>query len=179
EPVGDAARAAHDAVRSGSGFHRTQVSSSVEARGGAVTTPSHVVHSLCTLAGRDARETARVSTIRAPVPPTVLPAAPVRREIVFDIDRLSVSYGPALAVKDVSLEIYQNAITALIGPSGCGKSTFLRCLNRMNDLVPSAKVEGRLVYHGIDLYGPGVDPIEVRRRIGMVFQRPNPFPKSI
>ena len=115
----------------------------------------------------------------APIGVTKPPPAPDRRETVFDIDGLSVSYGSALAVKDVSLEIYKNAITALIGPSGCGKSTFLRCLNRMNDLVPSARVEGRLLYHGIDLYGDGVDPIEVRRRIGMVFQRPNPFPKSI
>ena len=115
----------------------------------------------------------------APIGVTKPPPAPDRRETVFDIDGLSVSYGSALAVKDVSLEIYRNAITALIGPSGCGKSTFLRCLNRMNDLVPSARVEGRLFYHGIDLYGDGVDPIEVRRRIGMVFQRPNPFPKSI
>jgi phosphate transport system ATP-binding protein len=90
-----------------------------------------------------------------------------------------VSYGKAPAVKDVSLKIFQNAITALIGPSGCGKSTVLRCLNRMNDLVPSASVEGKIHYHGIDLYGPDVDPIEVRRRVGMVFQRPNPFPKSI
>jgi phosphate transport system ATP-binding protein len=108
-----------------------------------------------------------------------MPAAPASRETVFDIDKLSVRYGTALAVSEVSLEIYKNAITALIGPSGCGKSTFLRCLNRMNDLVPSAKVEGKLLYHGTDLYGAGVDPIEVRRRIGMVFQRPNPFPKSI
>jgi phosphate transport system ATP-binding protein len=82
-------------------------------------------------------------------------------------------------VSGVSLEIYRNAITAVIGPSGCGKSTFIRCLNRMNDLVSSAKVGGRCLYHGVDLYGSGVDPIEVRRRIGMVFQRPNPFPKSI
>jgi phosphate transport system ATP-binding protein len=111
--------------------------------------------------------------VKAPLP------APDRREPVFEIDKLSVSYGSALAVKDVSLDIYQHAITALIGPSGCGKSTFLRCLNRMNDLVPSARVDGKLLYHGIDLYGHGVDPIEVRRRIGMVFQRPNPFPKSI
>jgi phosphate transport system ATP-binding protein len=117
--------------------------------------------------------------MRAPAPPTTLPNAPLERETVFDIDGLSVSYGSALAVEDVSLDVYKNAITALIGPSGCGKSTFLRCLNRMNDLVPSARVEGKLLYHGIDLYGPGVDPIEVRRRIGMVFQRPNPFPKSI
>ena len=93
----------------------------------------------------------------------------------------SVSYGSATAsaVKGVSLEIYRNTITALIGPSGCGKSTFLRCLNRMNDLVSNARVDGKLLYYGNDLYGPGVDPIEVRRRIGMVFQRPNPFPKSI
>jgi phosphate transport system ATP-binding protein len=84
-----------------------------------------------------------------------------------------------VAVAGIDLEVYRNAITAVIGPSGCGKSTFLRCLNRMNDLVPSARVDGKLDYHGIDLYGPGVDPIEVRRRIGMVFQRPNPFPKSI
>jgi phosphate transport system ATP-binding protein len=115
----------------------------------------------------------------SPIAPASLPAAPAERETVFAIDGLSVSYGNALAVKDVSLEIYRNAITALIGPSGCGKSTFLRCLNRMNDLIPNARVEGKLLYHGIDLYGPGVDPIEVRRRIGMVFQRPNPFPKSI
>ena len=108
-----------------------------------------------------------------------LPSAPAHKDTVFDIDALSVSYGPALAVRDVSLDIYKNAITALIGPSGCGKSTFLRCLNRMNDLVGNVNIEGKLLYHGTDLYGPGVDPIEVRRRIGMVFQRPNPFPKSI
>jgi phosphate transport system ATP-binding protein len=107
------------------------------------------------------------------------PPAPLRRDVVFAIDRLSVFYGQAPAIKDASLDIYKNSITALIGPSGCGKSTFLRCLNRMNDLVPSARVEGKLLYHGVDLYGHDVDPIEVRRRIGMVFQRPNPFPKSI
>src|SRR5581483_1887541 len=115
----------------------------------------------------------------APVSVVKPPPGPARRETVFDIDNLSVSYGNAPAVVGASLEIYKNSITALIGPSGCGKSTFLRCLNRMNDLVPSARIEGRLLYHGIDLYGPEVDPIEVRRRIGMVFQRPNPFPKSI
>jgi phosphate transport system ATP-binding protein len=104
---------------------------------------------------------------------------PAFKQAVFDVDDLSVYYGKALAVSGVSLDIYKNAITALIGPSGCGKSTFLRCLNRMNDLVPSARVEGQLFYHGTNLYGSGVDPIEVRRRIGMVFQRPNPFPKSI
>jgi len=103
----------------------------------------------------------------------------IPRETVFDITDLSVRYGTAVAVKDVSLGIHRNAITALIGPSGCGKSTVLRCLNRMNDLVPSARVNGKVLYHGVDLYGRDVDPIEVRRRIGMVFQRPNPFPKSI
>jgi len=107
------------------------------------------------------------------------PPAPETRETVFDIDDLTVSYGTAPAIKGATLDIYRHAITALIGPSGCGKSTFLRCLNRMNDLVPSARVEGKLLYHGVDLYGRDVDPIEVRRRIGMVFQRPNPFPKSI
>jgi len=110
---------------------------------------------------------------------TKSPAPPVAREAVFEVGELTVAYGKAVAVKDVSLEIYRNAITAIIGPSGCGKSTFLRCLNRMNDLVPSVNVAGKVLYQGIDLYGPKVDPIEVRRRIGMVFQRPNPFPKSI
>jgi phosphate transport system ATP-binding protein len=104
---------------------------------------------------------------------------PAVKETVFDVQGLSVYYGQALAVTGISLDIYKNAITALIGPSGCGKSTFLRCMNRMNDLVASARIDGKLLFHGTDLYGPGVDPIEVRRRIGMVFQRPNPFPKSI
>jgi phosphate transport system ATP-binding protein len=121
----------------------------------------------------------RPDTVVRPVEVGAAAALPVKRETVFDIDGLCVSYGSALAVEDVSLDIYKNAITALIGPSGCGKSTFLRCLNRMNDFVPSARVDGKLLYHGADLYGSGVDPIEVRRRIGMVFQRPNPFPKSI
>ena len=106
--------------------------------------------------------------------------APVaKREVVFGIDDLSVSYGSNLAVEGVALDIYRNLITAMIGPSGCGKSTFIRCLNRMNDLVPGVKVDGQILYHGEDLYGRSVDPVEVRRRIGMVFQKPNPFPKSI
>ncbi|WP_235666471.1 phosphate ABC transporter ATP-binding protein PstB [Mycolicibacterium chitae] len=92
---------------------------------------------------------------------------------------MDVWYGSHNAVRNVNLEIVENDITALIGPSGCGKSTVLRCFNRMNDLVPSARVDGDVRYHGIDLYGKEVDPIEVRRRIGMVFQKPNPFPKSI
>ncbi|HET7648604.1 MAG TPA: phosphate ABC transporter ATP-binding protein PstB [Gaiellaceae bacterium] len=106
-------------------------------------------------------------------------ARPAPREAVFDISDLTVRYGDIVAVRGVSLDIRRNSITALIGPSGCGKSTVLRSLNRMNDLVASARVEGRVLYHGTDLYGRDVDPIEVRRRIGMVFQRPNPFPKSI
>jgi phosphate transport system ATP-binding protein len=105
--------------------------------------------------------------------------APAQRETVFDIRDLEVTYGPTTAISGVNLEIYRNYITAMIGPSGCGKSTFIRCLNRMNDLVPSARVEGRVLYHGQDIYADGVDPVEVRRRIGMVFQRANPFPKSI
>jgi phosphate transport system ATP-binding protein len=102
-----------------------------------------------------------------------------QREIVFDIRDLAVTYGTTTALSGVNLEIYRNLITAMIGPSGCGKSTFIRCLNRMNDLVPGAKVHGNVLYHGQDMYADGVDPVEVRRRIGMVFQRANPFPKSI
>ena len=101
------------------------------------------------------------------------------REPVFEIDGLAARYGTNLAIKNVDLEIYKNLITAVIGPSGCGKSTFIRCLNRMNDEVPGFRLDGKLLYHGIDLYGDGVEPVEVRRRIGMVFQKPNPFPKTI
>jgi phosphate transport system ATP-binding protein len=101
------------------------------------------------------------------------------REVVFDVSGLTVSYGGNPALKGVSLEVYKNFVTAFIGPSGCGKSTFIRCFNRMNDLIPSAAVEGTILYHGEDLYGPQVDAVEVRKRIGMVFQKPNPFPKSI
>ena len=101
------------------------------------------------------------------------------REIVFDVRDVAVFYGDFRAVRDISLPIGRNEITALIGPSGCGKTTFLRCLNRMNDLIEGARVEGQVLYHGVDLYEDRVDPVEVRRRIGMVFQKPNPFPKSI
>jgi phosphate transport system ATP-binding protein len=100
-------------------------------------------------------------------------------ETLFDIRDLGVYYGSFKAVRDVGLRISERNITALIGPSGCGKTTVLRCLNRMNDLIESARVEGRILYHGVDLYDKEVDPVEVRRRIGMVFQKPNPFPKSI
>ena len=100
-------------------------------------------------------------------------------EPVMSLQELNVFYGGFHAVHDVTLDMQRNEITALIGPSGCGKSTVLRCLNRMNDLIPGARVEGNVAYHGVDIYAPEVDPIEVRRHIGMVFQKPNPFPKSI
>jgi phosphate transport system ATP-binding protein len=111
--------------------------------------------------------------------PAPAPASVPRRDVIFDVDDISVFYGDHKAIRDVSLDLHLNEITALIGPSGCGKSTFIRCLNRMNDLIPSARVEGRIVYHGEDLYAPDIDPVQVRKRIGMVFQKPNPFPKSI
>ena len=101
------------------------------------------------------------------------------REAVFEVRDLSVSYGTNLAIRDVNLDVHEKAVTAFIGPSGCGKSTLIRCFDRMNDLVPSARIEGSVHYHGKDLYAADVDPVEVRRRIGMVFQKPNPFPKSI
>lgn len=106
-------------------------------------------------------------------------ASPRPREILFGLQDVSVYYGNFRAVRDVSLEIARHEITALIGPSGCGKSTLLRSLNRMNDLIPGARVEGTIAYHGENIYDRDIDPVEVRRRIGMVFQKPNPFPKSI
>jgi phosphate transport system ATP-binding protein len=98
---------------------------------------------------------------------------------VFELEEVSVLYGGKLAVQDISMDIYKNQVTALIGPSGCGKSTLIRCLDRMNDLIPGCEVRGRVLYHGEDLYGAKVDPIQVRKLIGMVFQKPNPFPKSV
>ena len=106
-------------------------------------------------------------------------ASPDVVETTIETTDVSVYYGSFRAVRDVSLAIPKNQITALIGPSGCGKTTFLRCLNRMNDLIPTARLEGTVLYHGVDVYDPEVDPVEIRRRIGMVFQKPNPFPKSI
>jgi len=106
-------------------------------------------------------------------------ASEIAVETIFDIEDVSVHYGDFRAVRDVTISIARNEITALIGPSGCGKTTFLRCLNRMNDLIEGARVDGTILYHGVDLYGEDVDPVEVRRHIGMVFQKPNPFPKSI
>jgi phosphate transport system ATP-binding protein len=108
--------------------------------------------------------------------PRAVPDAPVGVMACHD---MNVYYGGFLAVRDVNLEFGNNEITALIGPSGCGKSTVIRCLNRMNDLISSARVTGAVTYHGQNIYDRDVDPIEVRRRIGMVFQKPNPFPKSI
>ncbi|MER3396096.1 MAG: phosphate ABC transporter ATP-binding protein [Acidimicrobiia bacterium] len=101
------------------------------------------------------------------------------RDTVFDINSLSVYYGNVQALADVTLQVFRNQITAVIGPSGCGKSTFIRCLNRMNDLVPGAVVKGSVLFEGKDIYAPDVDPIWLRRLVGMVFQKPNPFPKSI
>jgi phosphate transport system ATP-binding protein len=101
------------------------------------------------------------------------------RPAIFSLRDVSVSYAGKPAVEGVTFDLFENHITAFIGPSGCGKSTLIRCLNRMNDLIPAAAVSGDVLYHGIDLYEKGVDPVQVRKRIGMVFQKPNPFPKSI
>jgi phosphate transport system ATP-binding protein len=101
------------------------------------------------------------------------------REAVLQLRDVGVAYGDKPTVADISIDVYEKQITALIGPSGCGKSTLIRVFNRMNDLIPSASVTGEVLYHGEDLYAPTVDPVEVRKRIGMVFQKPNPFPKSI
>jgi phosphate transport system ATP-binding protein len=101
------------------------------------------------------------------------------REKVFELKGVDVSYSGVTAVKGVSMDIHRKDVTALIGPSGCGKSTLLRCFNRMNDLIPGAEVKGEILYHGENLYGPNVDPVQARKLIGMVFQKPNPFPKSI
>ena len=124
---------------------------------------------------------AREATSSQPIPtgsPSLTNGVPAG-EAIFDCRDVNVSYGDKRAVRDVNLKLAMHEITALIGPSGCGKSTFIRCLNRMNDLIPSARVEGEVVYHGEDLYAEDIDPVAVRKRIGMVFQKPNPFPKSI
>jgi phosphate transport system ATP-binding protein len=115
----------------------------------------------------------RVETKRQPLPPRE------HLEAVFEIRDLTAIYGSKPALKGVTMDVYQHLVTAVIGPSGCGKSTFVRCLNRMNDLVPHFRQSGTIRYHGQDISGREVDPVAVRRTIGMVFQRPNPFPKSI
>src|SRR3954447_1812543 len=106
------------------------------------------------------------------------PEAPPK-DVQITIEDLDVHYGENHAVTNVSFDVPRNRITALIGPSGCGKSTVLRSINRMNDLVPGARVEGEIKYHGVNICAPSVDPVSVRRSIGMVFQKANPFPKSI
>jgi phosphate transport system ATP-binding protein len=115
-----------------------------------------------------------VNLATVPAPATGTPAP-----VAVETRALAVHYGAFRAVKDINLDCVANNITALIGPSGCGKSTVLRTFNRMNDLIPGARVEGEVRFDGVDIYGPGIDPVEVRRRVGMVFQKPNPFPKSI
>jgi phosphate transport system ATP-binding protein len=128
----------------------------------------------------------RVRLQNPPAQPTV--AAPPRvdgisheqtRHVVFDITDMSVHYGPKRALDYTTMKIYRNLVTAVIGPSGCGKSTFIRSLNRMNDSIPGFRVGGQVLYHGHDIYAKATNRVEVRRRIGMVFQKPNPFPKSI
>jgi phosphate transport system ATP-binding protein len=127
----------------------------------------------------------RVRIRTEPLQPAIRPdstngaRAEVTREAVFDIRDMTVYYGNSRALADATFKIYRNLVTAVIGPSGCGKSTFIRSLNRMNDAIPGFRLEGRVLYHGHDVYGRGVNRVEVRRRIGMVFQKPNPFPKSI
>jgi len=107
-------------------------------------------------------------------------SAPIEtRPTVFDIRNMAVYYGQNCALANTSFQIYRSLVTAVIGPSGCGKSTFIRSLNRMNDAIPSFRLEGQVLYHGHDLYGSRANRVEVRRRIGMVFQKPNPFPKSV
>ena len=129
--------------------------------------------------GREAREAAAERAAIAVRPEEFQRGGVGKREKVFELNGVEVLYGGVSAVKGISMDIRRNDVTALIGPSGCGKSTLLRCLNRMNDLIPSAEVRGELLYHGEDLYGSEVDPVQVRKLIGMVFQKPNPFPKSI
>jgi len=107
------------------------------------------------------------------------PLVSVPEETTFFVRNMEFFYGDFHALTNVSLDIHGGAISALIGPSGCGKSTFLRCLNRMNDLIAGTKVEGSVLFGGADIYGPGVDPVDLRRRVGMIFQQPNPFPQSI
>jgi phosphate transport system ATP-binding protein len=129
--------------------------------------------------GRETREAAASRAAIAVRPEEFQRGGEGKRETVFELKGVEVLYSGVSAVKGISMDIHRNDVTALIGPSGCGKSTLLRCLNRMNDLIPAAQVQGELLYHGEDLYGPTVDPVQVRKLIGMVFQKPNPFPKSI
>ncbi len=133
-------------------------------------------------------ETTKIAPVTEPTTDTKLaeialanagPDTGVPHEVVYALKDMGVSYGGVMAVAGVNLDVREKEVTALIGPSGCGKTTVLRSLNRMNDLIPSAKVHGELLFHDENVYGPSVDAVELRRRIGMVFQKPNPFPKSI
>jgi len=126
-------------------------------------------------------EPTSTATVTGPAPGEMPGARPVddSAPVTFDLTDVSVHYGEKVALDGVGLQVRRNEITAFIGPSGCGKSTLLRCLNRMNDLIPDARVGGRISFHGEDLYGPKVDVVQVRTLVGMVFQKPNPFPKSI
>ncbi len=127
------------------------------------------------------RQRIQVAPVPAPPPAPLIEGKPreVPRAAVFDIRDMSVTYGTKKALDWTTLRIYRNLVTAVIGPSGCGKSTFIRSLNRMNDSIPGFRISGQVLYHGHDIYARATNSVEVRRRIGMVFQRPNPFPKSI
>jgi phosphate transport system ATP-binding protein len=127
----------------------------------------------------DLTEPIHVEDLTPDTEPSVVTQDAPAGEVVFDVTDLNVYYGTFRAVRDVNVRVHRNEITAFIGPSGCGKTTVLRCFNRMNDLIDIARVEGSITYHGVDLYDREVNAVEVRRRIGMVFQKPNPFPKSI
>ena len=131
----------------------------------------------------DVRSGGHTPHVTIPLPQQIASERPAERpaplEKVFKIEQLSTWYGAAQALRDITIDIPRNRVTAIIGPSGCGKSTLIRCLNRMNDLIPSFRQEGRILYHGDDVCGPGSDAVALRRHIGMVFQKPNPFPKSI
>lgn len=131
--------------------------------------------------GGETNKELRMVEMPAPIPVTDQAPGAIQSpdSILVSMKDVHVYYGERLAVTDVTFDVPSNKVTALIGPSGCGKSTVIRCINRMNDLVVGARVEGRIEYHGIDICNPRIDPVEVRRHIGMVFQKPNPFPKSI
>ena len=124
-------------------------------------------------------ESPHVEELTPDTDPAVVTSAAPAHQVVFEVEDLDVYYGTFQAVRDVNVNVHRNEITAFIGPSGCGKTTVLRCFNRMNDLIETARVDGSIRYHGVDLYDRAVNAVEVRRRIGMVFQKPNPFPKSI
>src|SRR5215210_9043485 len=147
------------------------------SKSGEEPMPERLTEAAAESAGRNENADRRFAPSDASVPTARQEG--LMQEPIFDVGDVQVFYGEHRAIRDVSLRIARNEITPLIGPSGCGKSPFIRSLNRMNDLIPGARVEGRVVYHDEDLYGPRIDPVQVRKRIGMFFQKPNPFPKSI